>query len=65
MTIFEKIKAMSIDEMAKAIDDDFPELMEDICTPEKECPYMDEEYNISVACDCTGCIKECLESEVE
>lgn len=63
MTGYEKIKNMTIDEMAKRFNDDG--IMTDkICREVSICPYMDEDGNISDDFDCTGCIKTWLESEV-
>lgn len=65
MTKFEQIKAMDVDEMAKELDK-FEGLTNEICkSTMDDCPYMDEDGEISVDCDCTGCIKKWLESEVE
>lgn len=65
MTKFEQIKAMDVDEMAKELDK-FEGLTNEICNSiTGVCLYMDEDGEISVDCDCTGCIKKWLESEVE
>ena len=64
MTKFEQIKAMDVDEMAKELNK-FEGLTDKICKAMIDCPYMDEDGDISDDCDCTGCIKKWLESEVE
>ncbi len=65
MTIFEQIKDMNVQELAKELDK-FDGLTNEICRAlEDACPYMDEEGDISDDCDCTGCIVKWLESEVE
>ena len=63
VTRFERIKNMSLEEMAKCIDKD-TEIMESICKG-FECPYMDKDGNLSNDIDCTNCIKKWLESEGE
>ena len=64
MTKFEQIKAMNVQEMAEEIDK-MQFTTNEICKDSEPCPYMDEEGNISVDCDCTGCVVKWLESEVE
>ena len=65
MTKFEEIKAMTVQELAKELDK-FDGLTDKICRAfEDTCPYMDEEGEVSVDCDCTGCIVKWLESEPE
>ena len=63
LTRFERIKNMSIDEMAKAFDEKGI-YADEICGGLK-CPYMDEHGDISDDVDCTNCIKNWLESEGE
>ncbi len=64
MTKFEQIKSMGIDEMVKELNR-FEGLMDEICPSTAKCPYMDDVGDISVDCNCEGCIKKWLESEVE
>lgn len=65
MTKFEQIKAMSVQEIAKELDK-FEGLTNEICRAlEDTCPYMDDDGEISVDCDCVPCIVKWLESEVE
>ena len=63
MTRFDKIRSMTVDEMAKAVDEKGI-YTEEICRG-IECPYMDEEGDISDDVNCTNCIKNWLESEGE
>lgn len=64
MTRFEQIKAMDIEELAKELDK-FEGLTDEICHAMHDCPYMDEDGDISDDCDCVACIIKWLESEVE
>lgn len=63
MTRYEKIKNMSIEEMAKRFNDGGI-MTDEICREIEECPYMTEDGDMSDDCDCTGCIKNWLEGEV-
>ena len=53
MTNFERIKAMSVEEMAKYIDAQYSQ--HSFCNPRKNCEGI----------DCTECIEAWLESEVQ
>ncbi len=64
MTKFEQIKVMDINELAKWINDN-EIIMDTICQEQSACPYMTKDGDIPDDCDCTGCIKKWLESEVE
>lgn len=63
-TNYDRIRNMSIDEMAKHISAS-EVVMDDICIKQSNCPYMNENGDISDDCDCTDCVKKWLESEVE
>ena len=63
MTRFEKIKAMTVEEMAKAIDT-IAKLTGDICKEIGDCPWMDDDGNYSENGNCVPCIVKWLESEV-
>ena len=63
MTRFERIKIMTIDEVAKELDK--IDVTGEICREVKKCPYMDEDGNMSGDCDCSGCIKKWLMGECE
>ena len=65
MTRIESIRMMSSHELAKELDR-FEGLSNEICRAlDGECPYMDNDGEISVDCDCIPCIVKWLESEVE
>ena len=65
MTRIERIRIMSSQELAKLLDK-FDELTNEICFAlEGDCPYMDDEGEMSAECDCIPCIVKWLESEVE
>lgn len=64
MTKFEQIKAMNVREMAEGIDK-MQFTTNEICKAVTNCPYMDEEGDVSDDCNCVECVVKWLESEVE
>ena len=62
MTRYERIKKMSIEEMAKSFNKNGI-MTDEICREMSKCPYMDEYGDISDDANCTGCIKAWLEGE--
>ena len=68
MTRIERMRNMDVKEIAEAIGKfgyGGDAIMERICKENGDCPYMDDEGEMSAECDCIPCVVKWLESEVE